>query len=69
MVFVVGLVHAVGLVVLVGCEEFVAAVVGITEHLIVLLLHLGLGLTQGHSRLLAEIVLWTCCLTVLEHDL
>ena len=51
-----GLVQAVGLVVVVGCEEFVAAVDDITEHLIVLLLHLGLGLTQGHSRLFAEIV-------------
>ena len=60
LVFVIGLVQAVGLVVVVGCEEFVAAVVSITEHLIILLLHLELGLTQGHSRLLAEIVLWTC---------
>ena len=55
--------EAVGLVVIVEFEEFVAAVVGITEHPIFLWLHLGLGLTQGHSRLFTEIVLWTCCQT------
>ena len=55
-----------------GCcefEEFVAVEVGITEHPIFLWLHLGLGLTQGHSRPFAETVLWTCCQTGLEHDL
>ena len=45
MVFVVGLVQAVEFVVVVGCEEFVAAVFDISDHLIVLLLHLGLRLT------------------------
>ena len=69
LVFVVGLVQAVGLVAVVGCEEFIAALGGITEHLTYLWLHLGLGLTLGHSRLFAEIVPWTCCQTGLEHDL
>ena len=69
LVFVVVLMQAVGLVVIAEFEEFVAAVVGITEHPIFLWLHLGLGLTQGHSRPFAETVLWTCCQTGLEHDL
>ena len=69
MIFVVVLVQAVGLVVVVEFEEIVAVVVGITEHPIFLWFHLGLGLTQGHIRPFAEIVLWTCCQTGLENDL
>ena len=69
VVFVVVLVEAVGLVVVVEFDEFVAVVVMITEHPIILWLHSGLGLTQHHSRPFAEIVLWTCCQTWLEHDL
>ena len=69
LVFVVVLVQAVGLVVVVEFEEFVAVVVGISEHPIFLWLHSRLALTQGLSRPYAEIVLWTCCQTGLEHEL
>ena len=68
LVFVVVLVQAVGLMVVVEFEEFVAVVVGITQHPIFLWLHSGLGLTQGHSRPFAEILLWTCCKTGLKHN-
>ena len=57
LVFV--LMQVVGLVVVVEYDEFVAVVVGITEHPILLWLHSGLGLTQGHSRPFTDIVLWT----------
>ena len=68
---------AVGLVFVVEFDKFVVVVVGITEHPIVgitehpifLWLHSVPCLTQGHSRPLAETVLWTCCQTGLEHDL
>ena len=56
LVFIVVLVQAAGFVVVVEFEEFVAVVAGITECPIFLWFHLGLGLTQGHSRLYAEIV-------------
>ena len=69
LVFGVVLVQAVGPVVVVEFDEFVTVVVGITEHPIFLWLHSGLGLTKGHSRPFAEIVLWTYCQTGLEHDL
>ena len=61
--------QAVGLVVVVELYEFEAVAVVIIEHPIFLRLHLGLGLTQGHSRPFTETVLWTCCQTGLEHDL
>ena len=49
LVFVVVLVQAVGLVVVVEFDQFVAVVAGMTEHPIFLWLHPGWGLTQGHS--------------------
>ena len=61
--------QAVGLVAVIELDEFEAVAVGIIEHPIFLWLHLGLGLTQGHSRPFTETVLLTCCQTGLEHDL